>query len=88
MVVIVVVDFVIPLNHRVKIKASNKNKQILGFFQGNQNAEEHKVTVIPFVVYMIGTVPTSQVKRLGELEIRGRFETIQTMALLKYAGIF
>ena len=35
-----------------------------------------KVTVIPVVVRDLGMVPKGLEKRLGELEIRGRIETI------------
>ena len=41
------------------------------------------MTVIPIVVGTLGMVPKGQENRLGELEIRGRIETIQTPALLK-----
>ena len=35
----------------------------------------------------LGKVPKNLVKKLGELEIRGRIETIQTTAVLKSNGI-
>ena len=46
-----------------------------------------KMTVIPIVVGALGTVPKGMEKRLGELEIRGRIEAIQTTAVLKSAKI-
>ena len=39
--------------------------------------------VIGIVVGVFGMVSKSVAKKLGELEIRGRIETIQTWALLK-----
>ena len=41
-----------------------------------------KVTVIPVVIGALGTDIKGVVLRLEDLEIRGRVETIQTIALL------
>ena len=41
-----------------------------------------KVTVIPVVTAIFGTVPKGLERGLEEWEIRGRIETIQTTALL------
>ena len=46
-----------------------------------------RVKVIPIVVGALGTIPKSLEKRLEDLEIRGRIETIQTTALLQSARI-
>ena len=46
-----------------------------------------RVTVIPIVVGTLGTDPKGLVKRLKELEIGGRIETIQITLLLKSARI-
>ena len=46
-----------------------------------------KVTVIPVVVGVLGTIPKGLVKGLEDLEIRGQVETIQTTALLRLARI-
>ena len=50
-----------------------------------QNLLIMNVTVIPIVVWALGTVSKGFLKTLGKLEIRGRIETIQIMALLKSA---
>ena len=47
-----------------------------------------KVTAIPIVVSALVTVSKGLKKRLQELEINGRIETIQTTAVLKSAEIF
>ena len=39
------------------------------------------VTMIPIVIGALRTVPKGLVRRLEELEIRGRAETIQIIAL-------
>ena len=46
-----------------------------------------KVTVIPIVIGAFGTVTKGLLKGLGELEVDGRVETIQTTALLKTSRI-
>ena len=46
-----------------------------------------KVTVIPFVVGALGTIPKGLLKELEVLEIRGQVENIQTTALLRLARI-
>ena len=46
-----------------------------------------KMTVIPVVVGALGTIPKGLVKRLENLEIRGKVETIQVTALLRSAGM-
>ena len=46
-----------------------------------------KVTVMPFVAGGLRLVPKELEKRFGELEIRGRIETLQTTVLLKSAKI-
>ena len=42
-----------------------------------------KVTVIPVVIGILGTIPKSLERGLEELEIRERIENIQTKALLE-----
>ena len=46
-----------------------------------------KVTYIPIVIGAIGTVTERLVQGLGDLEITGREETMQTTALLRSTGI-
>ena len=47
-----------------------------------------KVTFIPIVIGALGTVTEGLIKRLEDVKIRGRVETIQTIALLRSARIF
>ena len=42
-----------------------------------------KVTIIPIVIGVLGTVTKGLIKGLKDLEIRGRVETIQTIAFLR-----
>ena len=45
------------------------------------------MTGIPIVISALGTITKRLAQGLEELEIRGRMETIQTIALLKTARI-
>ena len=46
-----------------------------------------KMTVLPVVIGTLGTIFKGFLKKLEDLEIRGRTETIQTMAFLGLARI-
>ena len=46
-----------------------------------------KVAIVPIVIGAFGTVTKGLLKGLGDLEVGGRGETIQTTALLKKARI-
>ena len=45
------------------------------------------VTIIPIVIGAFGTITKGLLKGLKDLEVGGRVETIQTIALLKTARI-
>ena len=46
-----------------------------------------KVTIVPIVVGAFGTITKGLLKDLEDLEVGGRVETIQTIALLKTTRI-
>ena len=46
-----------------------------------------KVTIVPIVIGALGTVTKGLLKGLGDLEVGGRVETIQTTVLLRTARI-
>ena len=46
-----------------------------------------KVTIVPIVIGVLGTVTKGLLKGLVDLEVGGRVETIQTTALLRTARI-
>ena len=46
-----------------------------------RNLWHKRVTVIPIVVGSLGTIPKGLERGLEQMEIRGRNETIQTIAL-------
>ena len=45
----------------------------------NKKLWNMKMTVIPIVICVIGTIPKGFVKGLKDLEVRGQVETIQTI---------
>ena len=79
------VDF--PANHRVKMKENEKMDKYLDLARELKKLWNMKVNVIPIVVGALEIVPNSLEKRLENLEIRGRIETIQTTALLQSTRI-
>ena len=75
------VDFAILADSRVKIKASKKIDKYLDLARELKRLWNMKIMVIPNIVGAIGTTwKKSLIKRMGELEIRRRIETIQTTA--------
>ncbi len=46
-----------------------------------------KVTIVPIVISALGTITKGLLKGLKDLEVGGRVETTQTIALLRTARI-
>ena len=46
-----------------------------------------KVTIVPIVIGALGTITKGSLKGLEDLEVDGRVETIQMIALLRTARI-
>ena len=67
--------FTVPSNHRMKIRHSEKIKKYMQ--KNSKKMFKLWVAMLPFVV---GTLVIE--RRLEELEIRGKIDTIQTTALL------
>ena len=81
------VDVAVPDDHRMNVKESEKIEKYLDLARELRKLWNMKVKVIPIVINALGTVPKGLEKNLGELEIRGRIETIKATALLKSATI-
>ena len=69
-------DFTVPADNREKIKESEKRNKHLGLARELRKMWNMRVTVIPIVISVLGVVPKDLEKRLEDLEIRGRIETI------------
>ena len=81
-------DFVVPTDHRVKSRSSEKGDKYLDFARELKKKKwKLKVSVIPIVIGALGTILPKLIKGLGDLETRGQVETIQTTAFLRSAWI-
>ena len=75
-------DFTVPADHRIKVKESEKKLKYLDLAMELKKLWNMKVTIIPIVIGAFGTVTKELLKRLEDLDIRGRVETIQTATFL------
>ena len=85
-------DFAVPVDHRVKLKESEKKDKYLDLARELKKNKKQKrcnmkVTFISIIIGVRGTVTKVLTKGLEDLEIRGQVETIQTTALLRSARI-
>ena len=79
--------FSVPADHRVKLKKSEKKDKYLDLCEGIEKLWNMKVTEVPNVNGVLGTVTKELVQGHEDLEITGRVETIQTTALSRSVRI-
>ena len=79
-------DFGLAVDHIVKIKPSKTILKHLHLAR-EQKLWNIKVTVILFVIDVLGAIPTGLLKKEEVLEIRGQENPNQTSALLKSTRI-
>ena len=72
--------FAVPVDHRIKLKECEKKDMYLDLARGLKKLWNMTVTITPIVIGVIGTVTKGLLKRLEDLEVSGRVETIQTTA--------
>ena len=72
------VDFAVPDDLKIKLKESEKNDKYLDLARELKKLWNMKVAIIIIVTGAFGTVTTGLLKKLEDLEIRGRGVTIQT----------
>ena len=82
-----IVNFAVPADHRIKLKECEKNDKYLDLARKLKKLWNMQVTIIPIVIGAFGTVTKRLLKRLEDLEVGGRVETIQTTTLLRTARI-
>ena len=82
-----IVDFAVPADHRIKLKECEMKDKYLDLARELKKLWNMKVTIIPIVIGAFGTVTKGLLKRLEDLEVGGRVETIQTTTLLRTAKI-
>ena len=80
-------DFAIPTDHRIKLKEYEKKAKYLDLARELKKLWNMDVTIIPIMIGAFVTVTKGLLKGLGDLEVGGRVETIQTTALLRTARI-
>ena len=72
---------------RIKLKETEKKDKYPNFAGELKKLRNMKVTIITIVIEVFGTVTKGLLKGLGDSEIIGRAETIQTTTLLKTTRI-
>ena len=76
-------DFAVPADHRIKLKESEKKNKYLDLAWELKKLCNMPVTIIPIVISAFGTFTKGLLNGLGDLEVGGRLETLQTTALLR-----
>ncbi len=72
----------LPLEHRVELKETEKKDKYLDLDRELKKLYNIKVTITAIVIGAFGTVTKGLLKRLEDLKVGSRVETIQTTALL------
>ena len=78
-----IIDFAPPADNRIKLKESEKKDKYLDLARDLKKLWNMKITIVPNVIGVFGTVTKGLLKGMEDLEVGGRVETIQTTALLK-----
>ena len=82
-----IVDFAVLADQRIKLKECEKKDKYLDLARELKKLWNMKVKILPVVIGAFGIVTKELLKRLEDLEVGGRVETIQTRALLRTARI-
>ena len=82
-----IVDFAVPADHRINLKECAKKDKYLDLTRELKKLWNMKVTIVPIVIGAFGTITKGLLKGLEDLEVCGRVETIQMIALLRTASI-
>ena len=76
-------DFALPVDHRIKLKECEKKDKYRDLARELKKLWNMKMTIVPIVIGAFGTITRGLLKSLEELEVGGRVETIQMIALLR-----
>ena len=82
-----IMDLAVRADHRIKLKECEKRDKYLNLASELKKLWNMKVTIIPIMIGVLGTISKGWVEWLEDLEITGRVETVPTTALLKSARI-
>ena len=80
-----IADFAVPADHRIKLKECKKKDKYLDITRELKKLWNIKVTIVPIVIGVFGTITKGLLKGLEDLEVGGRVETIQMTTFLKTA---
>ena len=67
-----IVDFAVPVDHRKNLKESEKEDKYLDLARELKTLWNMKVTIMPIVIGVLGTVTKRLLKGLEDLEVGGR----------------
>ncbi len=81
------VVFAVPADHSINLKECAKKDKYLDLVRELKKLSNMKVTIVPIVIGTFGTITKGLLKGLEDLEVGGRVETIQMIALLRMASI-
>ena len=75
------------MDHRINLKESEKKDKFLDLSKELKKLWNMKVTIVPIVISVLGTITKGLLKGLEDLEVDWQVETIQTTALLRTVRI-
>ena len=78
-----IVDFAVPVDHRVKSKEREKKDRYLNITRELRKPWNMKVTFILIIIGAHAKVTKRLINGMEDLEIKGQVETIQTTELLR-----
>ena len=76
-----------PADNRIKLKECEKKDKYLDLARELKKLWNMQVIIIPIVISAFGIVTKGLLKRLKDLKVGGRVESIQMTALLRTARI-
>ena len=82
-----IADFAGLADHRIKLREYENKDEYLDLARELKKIWNMKVIIIPFLTGAFGTVTKGLLKNLGDLELDGGVDTLQTKALLRTARI-
>ena len=75
------------MDHRINLKESEKKDKYLNLARELKKLWNMKVTIVPIVIGVLGTITKGLLKGLEDLEVGGQVETIQMTALQRTARV-
>ena len=79
-----IVDFAVPVNHKINLKESEKKDKYLYLARELKKLWNMKVTIVPIVIGALDIITKWFLKGLEDLKVGGRVETIKWSDLIAY----